>query len=91
MAKPKLRDMPDLSGLAIPGAAIAARVTPKAAKDSIVVDIGAIRITVTAAPENGKANDAVRKILAAALGVAPSVLILKQEQAARDKVFVYAP
>lgn len=91
MAKPKLRDLPDLGNLAKPGAEIAVRVTPKAAKDSIIVNTGSIRITVTATPENGKANDAVRKILAAALGVAPSALVLKHGQIARDKVFVYAP
>ena len=91
MAKPKLRDVPDLSAHATPGAAIPVRVTPKAAKDSIVVDKGGIRITVTAPPENGKANDAVRRILATAMGVAPSDLTLKQGQTARDKLFVYAP
>ncbi|WP_170400546.1 DUF167 domain-containing protein [Ruegeria arenilitoris] len=91
MAKPKLRDVPDLSVHATPGAAIPVRVTPKAAKDSIALDKGTIRITVTAPPENGKANDAVRRILAAAMGVAPSELTLKQGQTARDKLFAYAP
>ena len=91
MAKPKLRDMPDLSAHATPGAAILVKVTPKAAKDSIVADNGGIRITVTAPPENGKANEAVRRILAMALGVAPSALVLKQGQTARGKLFVYSP
>ncbi|WP_170331894.1 DUF167 domain-containing protein [Ruegeria arenilitoris] len=90
MAKPKLRNVPDLSAHAIPGAVIPVRVTPKAAKDSIALDKGTIRITVTAPPENGKANDAVRRILAVAMGVAPSELTLKQGQTARDKLFVYA-
>lgn len=91
MGKPKLRDVPDLSAYASPGAVIPVRVTPKAAKDSIALEKGTIRITVTAPPENGKANDAVRRILAVALGVAPSDLTLKQGQTARDKLFVYAP
>ncbi len=90
MAKPKLRDVPDLSNLATPGRAIPVRVTPKAAKDSIQVDRGGIRISVTAPPENGKANEAVRQILATAIGVAPSALTLKQGQTVRDKLFVYA-
>lgn len=91
MAKPKLRDIPDLSAYATPGTAIPVRVTPKAAKDSIALDNGTVRITVTEPPENGKANGAVRRILAAAMGVAPSNLILKQGQTSRDKLFVYAP
>ncbi|WP_170758449.1 DUF167 domain-containing protein [Ruegeria lacuscaerulensis] len=90
MAKPKRRDLPDLSTYANSGAAISVRVTPKAAKDRIVVEDGVIRINVTAAPENGKANEAVRSILAAAMGVAPSKLTLKRGQTSRDKVFVYA-
>ncbi|MES0824482.1 DUF167 domain-containing protein [Ruegeria sp. SCP11] len=90
MAKPKLRDVPDLSNLAMPGRAIPVRVTPKATKDSIQVDRGDIRISVTAPPENGKANEAVRQILATAMGVAPSALTLKQGQTTRDKLFVYA-
>ncbi len=89
MAKPKLRNIPNLSTRATPGETIAVRVTPKAAKDSIVIDSGTIRISVTVPPENGKANDAVRRILAAAMGVAPSDLTLKQGQSARDKLFVY--
>ncbi len=55
------------------------------------MDKGVIRITVTVPPENGKANEAVRRILATALQVAPSALTLKQGQTARDKLFVYAP
>ncbi|MEW2917516.1 DUF167 domain-containing protein [Ruegeria sp. ANG10] len=91
MAKSKLRDIPDLSAYAISGTAVPVRVTPKAAKDSITVDEGAIRITVTVPPENGKADEAVRQILATAMQVAPSALTLKQAQTARDKLFVYAP
>jgi len=91
MAKPKLRDNPDLSAHATPGARISVRVTPSAAQDSVAVDKGTICIAVTAPPENGKANDAVRRVLAVAMGVAPSRLTLKQGQASRDKLFVYAP
>ncbi len=91
MAKPKLRDLPDLNALATFGTEIPVRVTPKSAKDKIAVENGAIRINVTAPPENGKANDAVRRILAVAMGVAPSTLILKRGQSSREKVFVYAP
>lgn len=89
MAKPKLRDLPDLSDLARPGTEIALRVTPKAARICLTRGNGTIRAWVTAAPENGRANAAVQGLLAAAMGVAPSHLDLKRGQAARDKLFVY--
>ncbi len=90
MAKPKLQNMPDLSQRAVPGAEISVTVTPKAARDGIAVREGAIRIAVTAPPENGKANAAVRAILAKAMGVAPSKLTLKRGQTSREKTFVYS-
>lgn len=89
MAKPKIRNLPDLSDLARPGAEIALRVTPKAARTSLIREGDSLRATVTAAPENGKANAAVRALLAAAMGVAPSKLELRRGQTARDKLFVY--
>ena len=77
----------DLTELARPGAEIAVRVTPKASRNRIVAEQGAIRVYVTVAPEGGKANAAVQKLLAKALGVAKSQLQLVRGQAARDKVF----
>ena len=91
MVKPKLRDLPDLSTRATPGAEILVKVTPRSAKNRIAVENETIRINVTAPPENGKANDSVRSILAAAMGVAPSELILKRGQSSREKLFVYVP
>ncbi len=90
MAKPKIRNLPDLSDLARPGTEIALRVTPKAARTSLTRDGDTLRATVTVAPENGKANAAVRVLLAAAMGVAPSHLELKRGHTARDKLFVYS-
>lgn len=89
MAKPKLRDLPDLSDLARPGAGIAVRVTPKAARAGLTRDGDTVRASVTTAPENGKANAAVRALLAAAMGVAPSHLELRRGHSSRDKLFVY--
>ncbi len=89
MAKPKIRDLPDLSDLAQPGAEIALRVTPKAARTSLTRDGDTLRATVTVAPENGKANAAVQALLAAAMKVAPSRLEIRRGQTARDKVFVF--
>lgn len=79
--------MTDLAHLALPGAEIAVRVTPKASRDRIVVEDGAIRIYVTVVPEDGKANQAVAKLLAKALGVPKTALTLIRGATARDKVF----
>ena len=76
-----------LSHLALEGAEIAVRVTPKASRDRIVVEEGQIRIYVTTVPEDGKANAAVQKLLAKALGLPKSRLSLIRGQTSRDKVF----
>ncbi|PYC48949.1 hypothetical protein DI396_02440 [Litorivita pollutaquae] len=78
---------PLLADLATTGAQIAVRVTPKAARNRITVEEGAIRIYVTTVPEGGKANAAVQKLLAKSLGVAKSRLRLKRGETSRDKVF----
>ena len=80
-------DLPDLSALAVPGTGIAVRVTPRAARARLVADEGTIRAYVTAAPEGGKANAAVVKLLAKAMGLPKSRLELVRGAAARDKVF----
>ncbi|GAB4264857.1 MAG: DUF167 domain-containing protein [Pararhodobacter sp.] len=76
----------DLSARAIPGASFVLRVTPKARRVALE-DGDPIRVWVTEAPEDGKANAAVRKLLAKALGVAPSRLELLRGATSRDKVF----
>ena len=77
---------PDLSRLVRPGAEIAVRVTPKASRNRIVEENGALRVYVTVAPEGGKANAAVIKLLAKALGVPKSSLVLIRGQSSRDKL-----
>ncbi len=81
--------LPDLSALAVPGAEISLRVTPKAARNRITGGLGgeALRVYVTTPPEDGKANAAVQKLLAKAMGVAKTDLELLRGQTARDKVF----
>ena len=76
-----------LAHLAVSGAEIAVRVTPKASRARIVAEEGEIRVYVTEAPEDGKATEAVRKALAKALGVAPSELVLTSGATSRDKRF----
>ncbi|OED48222.1 DUF167 domain-containing protein [Leisingera sp. S232] len=89
MGKPKKRDLPDLSHLRMPGMEIAVRVAPKAGRNAIVQASGYLKIFVTAAPENGKANGAVRQLLAQAMGAAASNLELRHGSTSRSKLFVY--
>ncbi len=79
--------MTDLSHLVQPGAEIAVRVTPRASRNAVTVDGAAIRVAVTVVPEDGKANAAVVKALAKAMGIAKSRLVLVRGARARDKVF----
>ncbi|MQQ07956.1 DUF167 domain-containing protein [Epibacterium sp. SM1979] len=87
MGRPKKKDLPDLSHLAAPGQDLPVRVTPKAGRNTVTVVGDLLKVAVTAAPENGKANDAVRDILATALGLAPSRLDLIRGATSRDKLF----
>lgn len=77
----------DLTALALPGAEFAVRVTPRASRNAVLAEGGEIRVYVTVVPEDGKANAAVQKLLAKALGVAKSRLVLVRGAASRDKLF----
>ncbi|MGA0923889.1 MAG: DUF167 domain-containing protein [Rhodobacteraceae bacterium] len=81
----------NLSQLAVSGTEIALRVTPKASRERLLWQEGQLRAYVTAPPEDGKANEAVRKLLARAMGVAKTQLVLIRGATARDKVFRYQP
>ncbi|TCP62366.1 hypothetical protein EV663_102211 [Rhodovulum bhavnagarense] len=83
--------MTELSHLSAPGTEIAVRVTPKASRNRVVAEDGRIRVYVTIVPEAGKANAAVAKLLAKAIGVPKSRLALIRGQTARDKVFRVCP
>lgn len=83
--------MTDLSHLAAPGTQIAVRVTPRASRARLELADGVVRVHVTVVPEDGKANEAVRRLLARALGVAPGRLELLRGEHARDKLFRVRP
>lgn len=83
MARPAL---PDLSALARPGAEFAVRVTPNARQAGLAVG-EPIRISVTEVPEGGRATAAAQEMLARALKVAKTRLVLVRGATARDKVF----
>ena len=76
----------DLTHLATPGTEITLRATPKAAANRIE-PVPPLRIYVTAAPTDGKANAAILKLLAKSLGLAPSRLALIRGAQSREKTF----
>lgn len=78
--------MDDLTHIAVAGSRIAVKVTPKAARNDVFLRDGVVRVTVTTVPENGKANAAVIKLLAKALGLPKSRLTVIRGQTGRDKV-----
>ena len=65
------------------------RVTPGAPRSEVVGPHGgAWKVRVTAAPESGKANEAVRDLLATTLGIPRSSTEIVSGAASRDKVVV---
>lgn len=83
--------MDELHHLAVAGTEIAVRVTPRAGRNAVEAGDGLLRVRVTAVAEGGKANEAVTKLLAKALGLPKSRLALVRGATARDKVFRVLP
>lgn len=84
------KGLPDLAHWATPGAVFQIRATPRARMMQLEpgpTPADPIRIKVTAPPEDGRANEAIRQSLAQALGVAPGRLTLVYGASARDKRF----
>lgn len=76
------------------GDKIIIKATPKAKQNSIVRQDDSdgqrhYRIHTTAIPDNGKANEAIIKMLAKELGIAKSKLVLIRGETARDKIIEY--
>jgi len=66
---------------------IAVRVMPRTARTEIVGErAGRLLVKVTAPPLEGRANDAVRRVLAKATGVAASRVRLVSGERGRDKL-----
>jgi uncharacterized protein (TIGR00251 family) len=66
---------------------IAVRVQARARRDEIAADRdGALLVRVTAPPVEGKANDALRKLLARRLGVPPSRISVVRGATSRHKL-----
>ena len=63
------------------------RVQPRARRDSVEVDaLGRIRIRLVAAPVDGKANEALVRLVAERLGVPRSSVDIVRGHRSRDKV-----
>ncbi|MBM4048590.1 MAG: DUF167 domain-containing protein [Planctomycetes bacterium] len=72
------------------GVVFLVRVQPGARRDAVLGEhAGALKVSVCAAPDRGKANKAVLALLAEGLGVAKSALALVSGETSREKrVFV---
>jgi uncharacterized protein len=72
------------------GATLKVRVAPGASREGIVGAHGdALKVAVREPPEKGKANDAVVRVLAAALGAKPRDVEVLRGHASRDKVVLF--
>lgn len=84
--RPTLPDAAAILALADAEGRVAVRVTPGAASEAIGITDGVLAIRIGAPPVDGAANDAVLRLLAKALGRAPSRLELVRGKTGRNKV-----
>ena len=62
------------------------RLTPRSSREEVrLLDDGSLAVRVSAPPVDGRANEALRRAVAAALGVAPSRVELVRGQRSREK------
>jgi uncharacterized protein (TIGR00251 family) len=65
---------------------VAVRVTTRASREHLAFREGSLRVYVTAAPVEGEANKAVTALVAKALKVPKSQVVIVRGEASRDKV-----
>lgn len=71
------------------GVALSVKAQPGAKRNAIVgVHAGALKVAVTAAPEQGKANQAIATLLAETLGLRKADVELLSGQTSRAKKFL---
>lgn len=71
------------------GVVISVRAHPGAKRQRIAGEhAGSLRISVNAAPERGRANEAVVEVLAEALGCRPAAITLISGETSRSKRFL---
>ena len=88
--------MLDLFDYQNPPGTLHVKVTPKAKSERVKKETRAdgsviYKIYVTAAPEDGKANEAVVKFLAKTLGIAKSRLTITHGHTCREKTIEISP
>ena len=72
------------------GATLAVRAQPGAKKDKITGQHdGALKVAVTAPPEDGRANEAIISLLAEAFDCRPNRIFLQKGKTDRRKVFLF--
>ena len=72
------------------GSTLKVRVAPGASREKIVGSHGdALKVAVCEPPEKGRANEAVERLLAAAVGLRPGDVAVVRGRAARDKVVLF--
>lgn len=72
---------------AVAAASVKVRVQPRARRDEIVgLRNGVVVVRVAAPPLEGRANEALRRLLASRLGVPPSMVSVVRGQRSRDKL-----
>ena len=67
---------------------VSVHVTPRASRAKLLSERGRMRIWVTAPPEDGKANEAVRELVAKALGVPSYEVQIISGERGREKVLL---
>ena len=70
---------------------LAVRVTPGARSEAVAVEGGRVLVKVRAKPQDGAANDAVIRLLALGLGIAPSRIEMLRGATSREKLFRVEP
>jgi uncharacterized protein (TIGR00251 family) len=79
----EIRDTPD-------GATLAVRAQPGAKKDKITgLHDGSLKVAVSAPPEDGRANEAIIRLLADTFDCRPNRINLQKGKTDRRKVFLF--
>lgn len=73
------------------GVVLPVRAQPKASRNAVCGFVGGrLKVAVTAPPDKGKANEAIVKVVAEALGVPKSRVSLLRGETSRDKELLVA-
>ena len=88
LARPKTEYPPAdvIRALADGEGRLALRVSPGARSEGLSVEQGRVTVKVRAKPQDGAATDAVLRMVAEALGIAPSRVALVRGATSRDKL-----